>query len=93
MGRHPKPFATSGHQAVEAPESCVRFRARRGHSVVVRELGGLSASRYSYQSQGVDTITLSGAVIPAVDRLSRDTTDLLVIARDMLAISGRPGAH
>jgi DNA invertase Pin-like site-specific DNA recombinase len=56
---------------------------RRARAPCVREITGTTADRP--QLKKLMAVLAPGDVVitPAVDRLSRDTTDLMVIARDM----------
>jgi DNA invertase Pin-like site-specific DNA recombinase len=55
-----------------------------GCATIFREkMSGATANRLQLKKQMRKLAAGDVAVIPAVDRLSRDTTDLLVIARDM----------
>jgi DNA invertase Pin-like site-specific DNA recombinase len=76
-------YARVSTDAQDLSSQGAQFKAA-GYARIFREkMSGASAERPQLKKRMTKLAAGDVVVIPAVDRLSRDTTDLLVIARDM----------
>jgi DNA invertase Pin-like site-specific DNA recombinase len=76
-------YARVSTDAQDLSSQVAQFKAA-GYARIFREkMSGASAERPQLKKRMTKLAAGDVVVIPAVDRLSRDTTDLLVIARDM----------
>src|SRR6266851_10002798 len=76
-------YARVSTDAQDLTSQLAQLRAAGGEKIFREKITGATADRPELRKL-LGTLTHGDIVIiPAVDRLSRDTTDLLVIARDM----------
>lgn len=76
-------YARVSSVAQDLASQLAQFKAAGGEKVFREKITGTTAERPQLKKLMAALARGDVVIIPAVDRLSRDTTDLLVVARDM----------
>jgi DNA invertase Pin-like site-specific DNA recombinase len=76
-------YARISSDAQDLTNQVIQFKAAGCATIFHEKISGATAERPQRKKLMSKRVVGDVVVIPAVDRLSRDTTDLLVIARDM----------
>ena len=76
-------YARLSTDAQDLTNPAAQLKAAGGATIFREKMSGATAGRPQLKKLMAKLAAGDVVVIPAVDRLSRDTTDLLVIARDM----------
>ena len=83
-------YARVSTDAQDLTSQLAQLKAAGCEKVFREKITGTTADRPQLKKLMAALAPGDVVIIPAVDRLSRDTTDLLVIARDIQRAGGRP---